>query len=107
MFTSTILDNPQVKPLRLTNQQSRSLIRQLTNAGLHVEIETWRYHGRDLPLFVGANAAAVIGAAHAIPSLSGGLWLKVAIADITDDTPPHAGRPRFCSSLLEWEVAPR
>ena len=107
MFTSTITDNPQVKPLRLTNQQSRSLVRQLANAGLHVDIETWRYHGRDLPLFVGAPAAAVIGAAHAIPSLAGGLWLKVAIADISDDTPRHGSRPQFCSSLLEWEVTPR
>jgi len=105
MFTSTVTDNPQVKPLRLTNQQSRSLIRQLANSGIHAEIETWRYHGRDLPLFLGANAAAVIGAAHAIPSLAGGLWLKVAIAEITE--PGKPGRPWFCSSLLEWEVAPR
>lgn len=104
MFTSTVTDNPQVKPLRLTNQQSRSLIRQLANAGLHIEIDTIHYHGRSLPLFVGANAATVIGAAHAIPSMAGGLWLKVAIAEIPG---PAGSRPTFCSSLLEWEVAPR
>lgn len=95
--------NPQIRPIRITGQQVRSILRHLANNGRYAEVTTVHYHGRELPLFYGATAAQVIGAAHNISSLCGEPWLKVALAEIQ-----HPGAATsFCSSLLEWEAAPR
>lgn len=82
-------------PVLISEAQSRSLSRHLSNAGIHCSIFTGDHGG---PVISGATAAQVIAAAHEIPSLRGLRWMNIAKAEI-----PQVSAPAFASQLLLWE----